>query len=52
MPTCPSCAEEVLDIDVKCKACGANLGSTGAQRLIGTTVLGQYEIVDVLGQAA
>ncbi|MBZ0232086.1 MAG: serine/threonine protein kinase, partial [Deltaproteobacteria bacterium] len=50
MPTCPSCAEEVLDIDVKCKACGAPLGSTGAQRLVGTTVLGQYEIIDVLGQ--
>jgi serine/threonine protein kinase len=50
MPNCPSCNAEVLDIDVKCKACGAHLGSTGAQRLIGTTVLGQYEIIDVLGQ--
>jgi serine/threonine protein kinase len=50
MPNCPSCNAEVLDIDVKCKECGAHLGSTGAQRLIGTTVLGQYEIIDVLGQ--
>jgi serine/threonine protein kinase len=50
MPNCPSCNADVLDIDVKCKACGAHLGSTGAQRLIGTTVLAQYEIIDVLGQ--
>jgi len=50
MPNCPSCAEEVLDIDVKCKACGAPLGSTGAQRRRGPPVLGQYEIIDVLGQ--
>ena len=50
MPACPSCAAEVLDIDVKCGACGANLSPTGAVRLIGTTVLGQYRIVDVLGQ--
>jgi serine/threonine protein kinase len=50
MPTCPSCAAEVLDIDVKCKACGANLGPTGAHRMVGTTVLGQYHIIDVLGQ--
>jgi serine/threonine protein kinase len=50
MPACPSCNADVLDIDVKCKACGAHLGSTGAQRLIGTTVLSQYEIIDVLGQ--
>jgi serine/threonine protein kinase len=50
MPACPSCNADVLDIDVKCKECGAHLGSTGAQRLIGTTVLGQYEIIDVLGQ--
>ncbi|HUQ04848.1 MAG TPA: serine/threonine-protein kinase [Kofleriaceae bacterium] len=50
MPACPSCNADVLDIDVKCKACGAHLGSTGAQRLIGTTVLAQYEIIEVLGQ--
>ena len=47
MPSCPSCNADVLDIDVKCKECGAHLGSTGAQRLIGTTVLNQYEIIDV-----
>ncbi len=50
MPACPSCAAEVLDIDVKCKACGANLGPTGAHRMVGSTVLGQYQIIDVLGQ--
>lgn len=50
MPTCPSCSAEVLDIDVKCAACGANLASTGAHRMVGTTVLGQYQIVEVLGQ--
>jgi serine/threonine protein kinase len=47
---CPHCQGEVLDIDVKCKHCGAALGATGAQRMIGNTVLGQYELVDVLGQ--
>jgi serine/threonine-protein kinase len=50
MPNCPQCDAEVLDIDVKCGECGASLGSTGAQRLVGTVVLSQYEIVDVLGQ--
>ena len=50
MPACPSCQADVLDIDVKCKACGGNLAPTGAQRLLGTTVLAQYRIVDVLGQ--
>lgn len=50
MPACPSCGAEVLDIDVKCGACGTNLSPTGAVRLVGTTVLGQYRIVDVLGQ--
>lgn len=50
MPACPSCEAEVLDIDVKCQACGANLAPTGAHRLVGSTVLGQYRIVDVLGQ--
>lgn len=47
---CPSCGQPVLDIDVRCKACGASLNSTGAQRMIGQVVLGQYELVDVLGQ--
>jgi serine/threonine-protein kinase len=49
MPSCPRCDAEVLDIDVKCAQCGAPLGSTGAQRMVGVVVLGQYEIVDVLG---
>jgi serine/threonine protein kinase len=47
---CPSCSAEVLDIDVRCKACGTALGSSGAQRMIGQVVLGQYELLDVLGQ--
>lgn len=47
---CPTCQGDVLDIDVKCSHCGAALGSTGAHRMIGTLVLGTYEIVDVLGQ--
>ena len=48
--TCGSCGAEVLDIDVKCGACGAGLGPTGAHRMIGQVVLGTYELVDVLGQ--
>jgi serine/threonine protein kinase len=48
--TCSSCGAQVLDIDVKCPKCGHNLTSTGAHRLIGSTVLGVYELVDVLGQ--
>ena len=48
--TCEACGAEVLDIDVKCGECGERLTSTGAHRLIGTYVLGQYEIVDILGQ--
>ncbi len=48
--TCPSCGHTVLDIDVRCKVCGNALSSTGAQRMLGQVVLGQYELVDVLGQ--
>lgn len=48
--TCDACGAEVLDIDVKCPECGERLTSTGAHRMIGTYVLGQYEIVDILGQ--
>jgi serine/threonine protein kinase len=48
--TCPACGQGVLSIDVKCGACGAALGATGAHRMIGTVMLGQYELVDVLGQ--
>jgi serine/threonine protein kinase len=48
--TCPACGKDVLDIDVKCGGCGAALGASGAHRMIGTVMLGQYELVDVLGQ--
>ena len=48
--TCPACGKDVLDIDVKCSSCGAALGASGAHRMIGTVMLGQYELVDVLGQ--
>src|ERR1043165_9361939 len=48
--TCPACGKDVLDIDVKCASCGAALGASGAHRLIGTVMLGQYELIDVLGQ--
>jgi len=50
MPKCPSCEKEVLDIDVRCGHCGAALGATGAHRMLGKVMLGQYELVDVLGQ--
>ena len=46
---CPKCDAEVLEIDVRCGSCGAPLGATGAQRMLGQTVLGTYELVDVLG---
>ncbi|HSS02989.1 MAG TPA: serine/threonine-protein kinase [Kofleriaceae bacterium] len=48
--TCPACGKDVLDIDVKCGSCGAALGASGAHRMIGQMMLGQYELVDVLGQ--
>jgi len=48
--SCPACGKDVLDIDVKCGHCGAPLGSSGAHRMLGTVMLGQYELVDVLGQ--
>ncbi len=48
--TCPACGKDVLDIDVKCSSCGAALGASGAHRMIGSVMLGQYELVDVLGQ--
>ncbi len=47
---CPACGAEVFDIDVTCSSCGHALSSTGAQRLIGARVLGQYEITGILGQ--
>ncbi|HEX3477521.1 MAG TPA: protein kinase, partial [Kofleriaceae bacterium] len=48
--SCPACGKDVLDIDVKCGHCGEPLGSSGAHRMLGTVMLGQYELVDVLGQ--
>jgi tRNA A-37 threonylcarbamoyl transferase component Bud32 len=48
--TCPACGKDVLDIDVKCGGCGAPLGASGAHRMIGQVMLGQYALVDVLGQ--
>jgi tRNA A-37 threonylcarbamoyl transferase component Bud32 len=48
--TCPECGKDVLEIDVKCGNCGAALAASGAHRMIGTVMLGQYELVDVLGQ--
>ncbi|HEY4238919.1 MAG TPA: serine/threonine-protein kinase [Kofleriaceae bacterium] len=50
MIECPHCQHEVLEIDVKCSQCGGALGATGAHRMIGQVMLGQYELVDVLGQ--
>ena len=47
---CTACGAEVLDIDVRCATCGAVLTSTGSHRMLGATVLGVYELVDVLGQ--
>ena len=50
MLACPACGVEVLEIDVKCPSCGVAIGATGAHRMLGQVVLGQYELVDVLGQ--
>ncbi len=50
MAACPVCSKDVLEIDVKCPHCGAPIGATGAHRMLGQVVLGQYELVDVLGQ--
>ncbi len=47
---CGGCGAAVLDIDVRCGSCGISLSSTGAQRLVGSVVLEQYEVVDILGQ--
>ena len=50
MIECPACGAEALEIDVKCGNCGSALGSSGAHRMIGAVMLGQYELVDVIGQ--
>lgn len=47
---CGACDAEVFEIDVKCSNCGAALGATGAHRMLGSVILGVYELVDVLGQ--
>jgi len=47
---CPNCQAEIFDVDVKCGNCGTVLGATGAHRMIGSLILGTYELVDVLGQ--
>jgi len=47
---CPVCNGEVLEIDVRCTHCEAPLGATGAHRMLGQVMLGQYELIDVLGQ--
>ena len=49
-PQCPQCGIDVLDIDLKCGSCGTALAATGAHKMIGKVMLGQYELVDVLGQ--
>ena len=47
---CNQCGAANLDIDVKCVECGKPLVSSGMHRMIGSVVLDQYEIIDVLGQ--
>jgi serine/threonine-protein kinase len=47
---CPECGTPVLDIDMKCRGCGASLASTGARRMVGQVVLENYQIEDVVGQ--
>jgi serine/threonine protein kinase len=49
-PQCPACGKDVLDIDVRCGSCGAAIGASGAHKMLGQVMLGQYELVDVLGQ--
>ena len=48
--TCPTCGAAVLDIDMKCGACGSSLAASGAHKMLGTVVLGLYELTDILGQ--
>ena len=47
---CGACGAAILDIDVRCGSCGAALSSTGAQRMVGSVVLENYVITDILGQ--
>ena len=48
--TCDACGAEVLDIDIRCGQCGHRLTSTGAHQMLDAIVLGQYKVVDILGQ--
>ncbi len=47
---CHACGESVYEIDVRCSNCNVALSSTGAQRLVGSVVLDQYVITDILGR--
>jgi hypothetical protein len=47
---CPACGAPILEMDIRCGACGIGLTSTAAQRRVGSIVLEQYEITDILGQ--
>ncbi len=47
---CGMCGASVLAIDQSCPGCGADLASTAARRLIGTFLLLDYEVLEVLGQ--
>jgi len=47
---CRRCGTDNPDNEAVCTACGVRLDDTAARALIGTLVLGAYEIVDVLGQ--
>src|SRR5688572_11682875 len=48
--TCLDCGADNPDGETVCSACGASLDHSTAKALIGTVVLGVYEILDVLGQ--
>ncbi|MBS1118746.1 MAG: hypothetical protein H6Q90_974 [Deltaproteobacteria bacterium] len=49
-PQCPACGQDVLEIDLRCGSCGVAIGASGAHRMLGQVMLGQYELMDVLGQ--
>ncbi len=48
--TCLDCGGEAGPDETVCPTCGASLDNAAARALIGTSVLGVYEIIDVLGQ--
>ena len=52
MPTCESCGLE-SEVEFKfCPACGAKVGGSGAEDLIGSTLNGKYKVVRQIGQGA